>query len=116
MSSAQHTAHQGRPGVMDDARIGAAAPGTFSPPPGAEWNADPTGEQPVDPQVWVDRAAALAVDNIKTIRGLIERHRDSLKFAEVAAALRDIDDARSMTLGHLGLIADRPLVCKGRLI
>lgn len=116
MSALQNTAHQGRPGVRDDARIGAAAPGTVSAPPGAEWNADPAGPQPVDPQVWIDRATALCVENLKTIRGLIERHPDSLKFDEVAAALRDIDDARSMTLGHLGLIADRPLVCKGRLL
>lgn len=85
-------------------------------PRGADWNADPTSPQPFDAQVYVDRAAALVVENLKTLRNLIERHRDTLQFSEVAAALRDIDDARAMTLGHLGLIADRPLVCKGRLI
>lgn len=85
-------------------------------PRSTDWNADPASPQPFDPQVYIDCTAQLCVDNLRTIRGLIERHRDRLRFDEVAAALRDIDDARSMTLGHLGLLADRPLVRTGRLL
>lgn len=95
--------------------LGPSAPQSLDPTAPVEWNADPNSQQPFSPQVYVDRATDLIIANFATLRGLLERYPRELKFGEVMECIERIDDARRMSLAHIGMIPDHPLVKLGRL-